>query len=210
MPSYPNACIYKICCKDPEIQDIYLGGSANMKNTIEEHIHQFNYCGAKNHNLCVYKFIRENGGLSNWKIVQIKKVKDCRDKRQIHNKLVKYIKKLKPSLNIQSDIEYHEEKKQTYKEYRMHYRERHKEQTRKSDANYYKCNKDKINERNQQYYKKNKDKISKKRKEKVQCQCGVFVSRHGLQKHKKSKKHRLLMKNRFTRNNVVVSQIDRV
>ena len=179
MPSYPNACIYKICCKDPEIQDIYLGGSANMKNTIEEHKHQFNYRGAKNHNLRVYTFIRENGGLSNWEIIQIKKVKDCRDKIQIHNKLVKCIKKLKPSLNIQADMEYHKEKKKTYEEYRRHYRERHKEQTRVSDANYYKCN---------------KDKISEKGKEKVQCQCGVSVRKDGLQKHKNTKKHRLLMK----------------
>jgi hypothetical protein len=68
---YSQTIIYKICCKDPNITDIYIGHTTNFIQ--RKHNHKTNCCNnvSKNHNLNVYKFIRNNGGWENWSMIQI-------------------------------------------------------------------------------------------------------------------------------------------
>ena len=64
MPNYENGLIYKLCCKDANITDIYVGSTTNFKQRKKEHKADCHNENNKNYNRPVYKFIRENGG--NW------------------------------------------------------------------------------------------------------------------------------------------------
>ena len=58
-------CCYLIYCKDLDIKEIYVGHSVNFKRRKAEHLRR---CINSNeeHNLKVYKFIRDHGGFENW------------------------------------------------------------------------------------------------------------------------------------------------
>ena len=71
MPDYSKSIIYKLCCKDPSITDIYIGSTTNF---IERKCSHKNCCinkNSKKYNMNVYKFIREHGDWDNWDMVQI-------------------------------------------------------------------------------------------------------------------------------------------
>ena len=38
MTDYSNGIVYKLCCNDPAITDIYVGSTLNMKSRKYEHI----------------------------------------------------------------------------------------------------------------------------------------------------------------------------
>jgi len=48
------------------------------------------------------------------------------------------------------------------------------------------------------YRDDNKEKLSKQKKERVECECGSIVNRGELSRHRKSKKHINLMKEKST------------
>lgn len=50
---------------------------------------------------------------------------------------------------------------------------------------YYKANKTSISMQKKEYYKKNREKILKK----VKCDCGRYISKNQLERHKKTKVH---------------------
>jgi hypothetical protein len=94
MPDYSKTIIYKLCCKDTSINDIYIGSTCNFRARKAEHKYRLN----KNNNRKVYQFIRDNGGWDNWDMVMIQQ-------ESVENKLQKeklereYIDELKPTLN---------------------------------------------------------------------------------------------------------------
>ena len=75
---YSNTIIYKLCCKDPSITDVYVGHTTNFTNRKGHHkINCNNEEGTKNH-YYVYSFIREHGGWNNWEMIQIEHI-NCVD-----------------------------------------------------------------------------------------------------------------------------------
>jgi hypothetical protein len=92
---YSNTIIYKICAKDKNICDMYIGHTTNFESRkLAHHISSNN----KKNNLRLYKFIRENGGWENWEMTQIASYKcnnllEARMKEQIH------YEEYKPTLN---------------------------------------------------------------------------------------------------------------
>ena len=58
--------IYKIYCKDKDIEDVYIGSTKNIKLRINNHKQSCNNENINSHNQYKYIFIRENGGWSNW------------------------------------------------------------------------------------------------------------------------------------------------
>ena len=66
--NYKNALIYKICCNDPNITDIYIGSTTNFYQRTRAHKTSCNNPNGKSYNLHVYKFIRDNGGWKNWRM----------------------------------------------------------------------------------------------------------------------------------------------
>ena len=83
---YSNTIIYKICCKDNSIKDVYIGHTTNF--TQRKYLHKTNCINSKN-NLKIYTTIRANGGWNNWDMIELAKYNcknqtEARIKEQLH------------------------------------------------------------------------------------------------------------------------------
>ena len=90
MPDYSNTCIYKICCLDPAIGNIYVGSTCNFKRRESEHKKQCNNEQHQHYNVHLYKFIREHGGWHNWRMIEVEKIKCTNKKEKINLNLNLY------------------------------------------------------------------------------------------------------------------------
>ena len=172
MVNYENSIIYKLCCKDPEVEEIYVGSTTNFRR--RKCLHKSRCMNESVYDTPVYQFIRANGNWVNWDMVEVKRVK-CRDKQHLHRKERKYIEKLKATLNV---IIPTRSKKEWMPEY---------------CKQYYQQNKESIKKQKNEYYHKNKTTISAKRNVLVECECGCKVSKSNIAAHKKTQKHKRLM-----------------
>jgi hypothetical protein len=68
---YSKTLIYKICCRDPTITDIYVGHTTNKTERKRLHRNKCNNQNFKDCNIYVYQFIRNNGGWDNWDMLVI-------------------------------------------------------------------------------------------------------------------------------------------
>lgn len=59
---------YKITCNDSSIKDVYVGRTNNFINRKTSHKSSCNDPKDRCYNLKVYKYIREKGGWTNWKM----------------------------------------------------------------------------------------------------------------------------------------------
>ena len=185
MPDYSKTVIYKLCCKDTNITDIYIGSTCNFTRRKSQHKHRCLNSNSNIYHFNVYEFIRENGNWENWDMIMLEEF-SCENKRQKERKEREWIENLKPKLNtrkptrtkkeyyqdnktvyIQKAKEYYQDNKEKVKEYIEANREKiklnHKEwyQANKEKAKeYYQANKEKAKE----YYQTNKEKIKEKRK----------------------------------------------
>ncbi len=177
MPKYENAVVYKLCCDDPEITDIYVGSTCNFKVRKWQHKTSCNNENSKQYNSYVYRFIREHGGWDAWSMILVKKYPHVVDNQELLMKERKWITRLKATLNKQIpgallELGKTEYGKQYFKEYS-------------------KLNKTKLLEYSKQHYDKNKNKIL----EKIKCECGCMIGRNNISHHIKTKKHIKLMNN---------------
>ena len=212
MVNYENSMIYKLCCKDTNIKEIYIGSTTNFKERKRKHRSSCNNENNKMLNFKVYKFIRENGGWTNWDMILIEKV-SCNCKLELHKIEREYIEKYNSSLNChipsRTTKEYTVDNKDKIKLKDKKYYERNKDIISEKNKNYYEKNKDIISERNKNYYinnkeqfrknnteyrEKNKDiireKAKEKNKEKINCDCGSVVRKSELARHNKTIKHK--------------------
>jgi len=162
MVNYNNSHIYKLCCKDTDIKEIYIGSTINFRNRKCAHKTNCNNINNKKHNYKVYQFIREHGGFENWEMILIENV-NCNTKLELHKIERKYIEELQPSLNKHLPL--------------------------RNKKEYYNDNKEKITEHKKEYRIKNKDKINESQKEKFTCECGGKFTKCHKSRHFKSKKH---------------------
>ena len=95
MPDYSKACIYKIHCKDPAINEIYVGSTCRFNKRKTEHKSRYKH----GRDYEVYRFIKANGGWDNWDMVKIKDIADCLDRYTIKQHEREFIDQLKPALN---------------------------------------------------------------------------------------------------------------
>ena len=65
MPNYQKGIIYKLCCKNPLITDIYIGSTTNFRERKHSHKSISNCSNSSFSNRKIYKTINENGGFSN-------------------------------------------------------------------------------------------------------------------------------------------------
>jgi hypothetical protein len=117
MPDYSKSLIYKLCCKDPTITDIYIGSTTNFRT--RKNLHK---CRNNTEDPSpIYKFIRSNGGWDNWDMVEIEKF-PCKDKRELHTRerlnIEKYNSKLNVKIPTQTDKEYYNKNKDEIKKNR--------------------------------------------------------------------------------------------
>ena len=76
---YSNTCFCKICCKDLDITDIYVGHTTDFIRRKAYHKYRCNTEKDPSRNLYVYTFIRDHGGFDNFNMVLIEKI-SCDDK----------------------------------------------------------------------------------------------------------------------------------
>lgn len=177
---YENGKIYKLCCKDANITDIYIGSTLDHYNRKRMHKNSCNNPNSHTYNYCVYQFIRDNGGFDNWDLVVLEEYA-AENKNDLLWKEREWVERLKPSLNrwrpIITDEESNERRKkwteankEQIRERRKKYKEANKEQIREKDKiykennrqkrkDYYENNKEYILQKRKDYRKNNKDKI---------------------------------------------------
>ena len=149
MPDYSKSLIYKLCCKDASITDIYIGSTTNKTKRKYQHKENSNGQNNSKYNYPVYQFIREHGQFDNWDLIVLEEY-PCENKTQLLMKEREWIERLIPTLNSHKPFTTKEEKK---------------EQKKKSDEKHYKKNSSEIIKRQKKYYKKNIDEIKKYKKE---------------------------------------------
>ena len=197
MPNYNKSMIYKLCCNDPSIKDVYVGSTTNFTRRKHQHKNSCNNEKDRYHNRYVYRFIRDNGGFENWSMILVEDV-CCENNKQLHTIEREWFENLHATLNknIPSRT-----KKEYHKEYQKEYYQNNKDKKKEYEKLYYQNNKEKIKEykkewiennkdKIKQYYQNNKDKIN----EKITCECGLIVSKSSLVRHRKTTKHKNKMK----------------
>ena len=176
---YSKGMIYKLCCKDPEITEIYIGSTTNKKIRKTQHKTKCTNSNSKDYNCYKYQFIRETGGFENWDMIMIEEF-PCNSKNELETRERYWIETLKPKLNkiipTRTNKEYREEHKIELNKKRKEWIEKNKEDLCNKKKEYYEKNKDKIkkyyeehkeekNKKHKKWCEKNKEKISKKSKE---------------------------------------------
>ena len=156
-------CVYSIQCLDENIKEFYIGSTDNFKKRIETHTTRYN----AGHNYKVYKFIRENGGMSNWEINYIQKFKFL-TKEELRQYEQRYLDDYQPELNSYRAIITEEQKKEDRKVYNKKYKNENKEYFINYQKEYVEKNKEYFKEYKKEYRVKNIEKIKKHDKEKYQ------------------------------------------
>ena len=170
---YSKSIIYKLCCKDVNIKEIYVGSTTNKK--ARKWCHRTNCKNANipsKYNTYVYKFIRENNGFENWDMITIEEY-SCNSKNELETRERYWFETLKATLNKKIPIISIEEKKE-------------KRKTKNYDKKYIENNKDKIKETKAKCYQKHRIRILEEQKKKIECEkCGATLSKHCLSQHQK-------------------------
>jgi hypothetical protein len=92
---YSETVIYKIYCKNEAIKDLYVGHTTNFH--VRKYQHK-NSCNNSNIDLKIYNKIRENGGWTNWDMVEIAKY-NCNNSTEARIKEQQHYEELKATLN---------------------------------------------------------------------------------------------------------------
>ena len=104
-------CVYRIECLDKNITDFYIGSTDDLKSRIISHKSSCYNTNTVKYNYKVYKFIRDNGGWDNWKvIVEYETPNYTEEQRIIEEQLNKDL--LKPTLNSKNAVGIDIERKQ--------------------------------------------------------------------------------------------------
>jgi len=169
--------IYKIHKEnDP---NCYVGSTVNLKNRMRSHKSDCYNEKGERHNLLLYKYIRENGGWSEWIVSVLECIEDC-DRFKLFELEQKWIDEIKPSLNCcKAPTGFSKE------EYDKQYREKNKEHIKEQSKQYKEKNKEHIKEQKKQYREHNKEHINQKHN----CACGGKYTSSHKSHHFKTKKH---------------------
>jgi hypothetical protein len=135
---YNNTVIYKLVCNDPAITDCYVGKTFDLKIRYSKHKFVCNTKKNQGYNYKVYRFIRANGGIDNWFMVEVANY-NCANYFEAKMKELFHIEDLQPTLNTQKPSDLTDKKL---------YMKRYCSQ-----------NKDKINRYNKLYHEANREKF---------------------------------------------------
>ena len=199
LTDYSKTIIYKLVKNDDfNNENIYVGSTTDFTSRKYRHKNCCNNENSKKHNLKVYKTIRENGGWSEWSMIEIEKY-PCNDKREAETRERYWYEFYNAKLNSNTMIITPEERKEKVKQYQLEnadkikqYRIDNAEELNKKSKQYYIDNADK----KKQYYIKNADKIKQKLHKKYECDCGGKYTHQNKLQHFKSKKHQNYLNNK--------------
>ena len=159
--------IYKLCCKDPTITEVYIGSTTNPKVRKCSHKSQCNNPNRPSYNFKVYQYIRENGGFENFDLIVIEANIQYTEKHELRTRERYWLEYLKATLNSQVP-------NRPWVEYHRNYREENREA---------------FNEYHRNYREENRTTINEKAKAKKACICGATYIYTTNSRHLRSKKH---------------------
>jgi len=163
---YNNTVIYKICCLDLLIKDIYVGHTTNFNKRKNNHKKSV----SSDNPVYVYQFIRKHGGWDNWEMVEIEKY-SCNDSNEAHKRERYWLETLCATLNcvnpyatkdekeLQKKIWYNHNKNEILSKKKENYVE-NKEEILKYQKEYAQLHKEEIKEYQKEYNEQNKEQIS--------------------------------------------------
>ena len=164
MVNYGNSMIYKLCCKNTDITDIYVGSTTNFDRRKAQHKSNCNNENREGYNIYLYQFIRANGGFQNWDMILIENV-NVDNKRDLEKIERKFIDELKPSLNTTTPYRTKDERKEYEKEHSKKYRKENKTKIKEKRKIYYEEHKTELLEQKKEYHKENKEKKDEKKEQ---------------------------------------------
>jgi len=126
MPDYSKCLIYKLCCKDLNVKEIYVGSTCNFTRRKGEHKSYCHNDKDRHYHLKVYKFIRDNGGFQNWDMILVEEY-PCENKQQKLQRERYWYEELKASLNYDYPARIKKEWYEDNKEFVKKYQEANKE-----------------------------------------------------------------------------------
>ncbi len=159
---YSKAFVYKLVPNDLNIKDCYVGSSTNFNQRKSDHKSVCKNPKNKNHNIPVYKTIREKGGFDAWDMILIENY-PCKSKPELLARERYHIEDLEANLNKVIPTRTHKE--------------------------YYDDNKEIIKEKIGKYREKNKVQIQAYKAQKMDCECGGTYTQNHKSRHLQSKKH---------------------
>ena len=125
---YSKTVIYKIICKNLDINTVYVGSTSNFIQRKAKHKYSCNNPISKGHNYFLYKTIRENGGWQNYIMLEVEKFA-CSDGNEARTRERYWFEELNANLNKQVPS-------RSKHEYKKKYDFEHKEQNRIYAKNY--------------------------------------------------------------------------
>ena len=114
---YSKTKIYKLCCNDPRVRDIYVGATTDFTRRKSQHKTKVNKYKHREFepNSRVYEFIYNNGGFDNWDMVLIENY-PCESSLESRRRERHYIIELKATLNTVTPCNTIQETVKKYKE----------------------------------------------------------------------------------------------
>lgn len=94
-PDYSNTIIYKICCKNENVKDLYVGHTTDFIGRKYSHKKR---CKKLENNEKIYETIRNNGGWENWNMVEIARY-CCENRTEARIKESEHYIELEATLN---------------------------------------------------------------------------------------------------------------
>ena len=156
-----NYTFYKWIHISKDLSDLcYVGSTANLSNRKRTHKNSCNNPNFKDHNILLYKTMRENGGFNNFKMVILGTTEQI-TKREAQAIEEQYRLKEQATLNSIRCYRTEEQKKEDKKQYNQD----HKEEITEQKKQYYEANKAKILEYHKQYQEDHKDELAEKNKQ---------------------------------------------
>ena len=189
MPDYSKCCVYKLCCKDPTVESIYIGSTTHVNKRKCDHKKRCLNPNDKEYNSYKYQFIRDNGGWDNWQLIVLEQF-SCESKMQKEKKERSYVETLKPTLNTNIPANYQTGDVYNAQEYKREHRKHNIDSIRQKKKEYYEQHKEAI----QEYQTQHKERIQEYRKDYckryIECPCckeNVLIVNRS--RHNRSKKH---------------------
>lgn len=185
---YSKCVIYKLCCNDPTITDIYVGHTTDKIRRKNCHKNRCNNQNSKECNLYVYQIIRENGGWDNWSLVVLQEY-PCENKNQAEMRERYWIETLQATLNRQIPTRTIQEWHEEHKEQKKIYYEENKEEHKKRMKIYYEENKEQLKNHMKMYRQEHEKEIKEQKSKKIICECGSTILKNNKSNHLKTEKH---------------------
>ena len=165
-PVINDYTFYKIVCLDTNIDLSYVGSTANFNKRRQQHKSDCDNENCKEYNCKLYQTIRENGGWSNFTMIELGKREQITltQSRQIEEE---YREQIRANMNSRRCYRTEQEKKE-----------------------YYKNNTEKVKAQQKEYRENNAEQIREYQNTKCNCECGGRYTNGSKSTHIKTDKHK--------------------